>query len=59
MAVSEKETELTALIREYQIRDGRIRYQMLKENRSIAENSNAALEMATGDFVCLLDHDDL
>ena len=59
MAVPEKETELTALIREYQIRDGRIRYQRLKENRSIAENSNAALEMATGDFVCLLDHDDL
>jgi len=59
LAIPEKETELTSLIREYQIRDDRIRYEILKENKSIAENSNAALKMASGDFVCLLDHDDL
>ena len=46
------------MIREYQLKDSRIRYEILKENKSIAENSNAAMEMATGDFVGLLDHDD-
>lgn len=38
--------------------DPRIRYEKLEENRGIAGNSNAAYEMATGDFVGLLDHDD-
>ena len=38
---------------------GRIRYRKLDGNGGIAENSNAALEMATGEYVGLLDHDDL
>lgn len=53
------ETVLTALIREYAAEDTRIHYQILKENRSISENSNAAIGMAKGEFVGLLDHDDL
>lgn len=39
--------------------DARIRYQKLPENKGISENTNAALAMASGDYVCLLDHDDL
>ena len=39
--------------------DPRIRWQKLKENRGISGNSNAALEMASGDYIALLDHDDL
>lgn len=39
--------------------DGRIRYRILKENKGIAGNTNAALEMAVGEFVGFLDHDDL
>ena len=39
--------------------DKRIKYKFLNENKGIAENSNAALEMAEGDFIALLDHDDL
>ena len=31
----------------------------LKENLGIAENTNAAFSMAKGEFVGLLDHDDL
>ena len=58
MQVPDKETELTAVIREYQIKYEGIRYEILKENKSIAENSNFAMNMATGDFVGLLDHDD-
>lgn len=38
--------------------DERIRYQHLRENGGISENTNAALRMATGDWIALLDHDD-
>lgn len=38
--------------------DTRIRVQFLSENGGIAGNTNAALAMATGEFVALLDHDD-
>lgn len=34
-------------------------YLHLKDNKGISENTNAALEAATGDFVALLDHDDI
>lgn len=39
--------------------DARIRYIRLSENRGIAENTNRGIEAATGDYVGLLDHDDL
>lgn len=39
--------------------DKRIRYQKLSENLGIAGNTNAAVDMATGDYVMLCDHDDL
>lgn len=38
--------------------DERIRYRHLRENGGIAENTNKALGMATGDWIALLDHDD-
>ena len=40
-------------------KDSRIRYQKLEKNGGISENSNAALRMAEGDYIALLDHDDL
>lgn len=39
--------------------DDRICYHKLAANKGIAENTNAGLEYATGDYVALLDHDDL
>lgn len=39
--------------------DSRIVYKRLEKNGGIAENTNAALEMATGDYIGLLDHDDV
>ena len=45
--------------REYAEQDGRILYRKLPENKGIAENTNACLDMATGDYLALLDHDDL
>lgn len=40
-------------------KEKRIRYQILKENKGISGNTNEALKLATGDFIALLDHDDL
>ncbi len=37
----------------------RIRYEHLKENLGIAENTNAAFALATGEWIGLLDHDDI
>ena len=36
-----------------------VRYLALSENLGISGNTNAALQMASGDFIALLDHDDL
>lgn len=38
---------------------GRIRYIRLEKNAGIAENTNQALPYATGDYIGLLDHDDI
>ncbi|WP_097003434.1 glycosyltransferase family 2 protein [Lacrimispora amygdalina] len=46
------------VLKRYAIKDERIRYVILGENKGIAGNTNAAIEMATGDFVVLADHDD-
>ena len=40
-------------------REKRIKYRKLDDNRGISENTNACLEMATGDYIGLFDHDDL
>ncbi|MFN2622331.1 MAG: glycosyltransferase, partial [Chthoniobacterales bacterium] len=43
----------------WEARDERIRLERLDQNFGIAENTNRALKMATGDFVACLDHDDV
>lgn len=40
-------------------RDNRIKYKFLNSNNGIAENSNEALKLSTGEYVALLDHDDI
>lgn len=40
-------------------KDKRIKYKFLGENKGISENTNSAIQMATGDFISLLDHDDI
>lgn len=52
---TEKET-VSQVMKKYE--DSRIRYVRLERNGGIAENTNRALELATGDYVGLLDHDD-
>ena len=47
------------VVKEYQAKDQRVRYQRLEKNEGIAGNTNAAIRMATGDYLALFDHDDL
>ncbi len=48
-----------ALLQDYSQRDDRIRVSILGENLGISGNSNAALHMARGEFIAILDHDDV
>lgn len=56
---SPEEEQLRKLLEEYAAEDPRICVKQLSENAGIAGNTNAALAMATGEYVGLLDHDDL
>ncbi|MDE6389713.1 MAG: glycosyltransferase [Lachnospiraceae bacterium] len=38
--------------------ENRIKYRRLTENKGISGNTNAGIEMASGDYIALLDHDD-
>ena len=46
-------------LKEYYESDERIKYKFLNWNEGIAENTNEAIKLATGDFIAFLDHDDL
>lgn len=56
---SPEDSAMKKVLEEYTKKDSRIRVSELTENKGIAGNTNAALEMAQGEFVGLLDHDDL
>lgn len=53
------DASVETVVKEYQAKDQRVRYQRLKKNEGIAGNTNAAIRMATGDYLALFDHDDL
>ncbi len=40
-------------------KDSRIKYLKLEKNLGISENTNACIDMATGNFIALFDHDDV
>jgi glycosyltransferase involved in cell wall biosynthesis len=46
------------LLTEYSAKDPRIKVVFREKNGNISAASNSALELATGDFIALLDHDD-
>ncbi len=55
----EKHSYVGEYCKKVALRDGRISYKKLSENGGISKNTNACIEMATGDYVALFDHDDL
>ncbi len=46
------------ICKEYCDKDSRIKYKKLTENLGISGNTNACIDMATGDYIALFDHDD-
>lgn len=54
-----RRTALTGILEEFAKSDERICFRTLPQNLGISGNTNAAMEMAKGDFLMLADHDDL
>lgn len=52
------ESYIKPLLKDYAEKDSRIKLIFREENGHISAASNSALELATGEFVALLDHDD-
>lgn len=50
--------KIDAAAREYHIPEEKIRYRRLEKNGGISENTNACLELATGNYLVPFDHDD-
>ena len=44
---------------EYREKDQRVRYRKLETNRGLAGNYNACIEMTEGQYISILDHDDI
>ena len=57
LADGSPDNKLEMHVKSYQ--DERIKYRYIGENLGISGNTNKAVEMATGDFIVLCDHDDL
>ncbi|MBI5233228.1 MAG: glycosyltransferase, partial [Deltaproteobacteria bacterium] len=54
-----KEALVKEILGEYAGKDSRVKVKFLDENKGIAGNSNEALSLASGDYIALLDHDDM
>ena len=50
---------ISGILEEYASKDARVKYKLLDDNYGISGNTNAALELAAGDYIGLLDHDDI
>ncbi len=55
----DKHPEVGEFVLEKIKKDNRIVYKKLERNLGISENTNACIEMATGEYISLFDHDDL
>jgi glycosyltransferase involved in cell wall biosynthesis len=53
------QSHVRAVIEEYAAKDPRVRYVFRDTNGHISAASNSALELARGDWIAMLDHDDL
>lgn len=58
-ASDEEHDYVAHVCQEYASSDARVRYQHVGKNKGISENTNACLAMAAGDYVALVDHDDM
>ena len=51
--------EVGEICRKWAKKDARILYRKLEKNLGISGNTNACIDMASGDYIALFDHDDL
>ncbi len=51
--------EVGEFVKKLQEKDSRIVYKKLEKNMGISENTNACIDMATGEYIALFDHDDI
>lgn len=58
-ASDKKHSYVYKVAKSYADKDGRVKVEKLKENLGISGNTNKCREMATGEYIVLLDHDDL
>lgn len=56
---SGEDSPLTELLKQYEEKDSRIKVVYNNRQLHIAENTNEAIKIATGDFIAFSDHDDL
>ena len=54
-----QDADVGALVQERARTDSRIRYRKLDSNEGIAGNTNQGFALATGEYIALLDHDDI
>ncbi len=54
-----EDADLAQAVAELADRDARVRVVTLERNLGITENTNAGIDIATGDFISFFDHDDL
>lgn len=54
-----EESVVEDILKEYSTKDSRLKYKILESNLGISGNTNAAISLAEGEFIGLLDHDDL
>ncbi len=59
LADGTRDNSVEAVIEQHYKDEKRIRYKHLEENLGIAENTNEAFALADGEWIALLDHDDL
>jgi glycosyltransferase involved in cell wall biosynthesis len=59
LVLADASQEESKIAKEYAGNDPRIKYYHLEKNAGISENTNRAIEFAKGDYIGLLDHDDL
>ena len=59
LCLADGSPEENAAYKKYIEKDERIKYKYLNGNKGISGNSNEAIKMATGDYIALLDHDDI
>ncbi len=58
-ASDDEHTYVMDICTEYIKEDNRIKYKKLSENKGISNNSNDAYDLSSGEYIALLDHDDI